>query len=98
MLYLGQQRLKLIKKVRRDNMKATLDVKGSLGIDAELPNDQQENAGAQKPGYVIKTEVKTMSTFPKTTDTDSLMISFLGIFLVGVTITVKYFWGNKERE
>ncbi len=54
--------------------------------------------GAQKPGYVIKTEVKTMSTFPKTTDTDSLMISFLGIFLVGVTITVKYFWGNKERE
>lgn len=54
--------------------------------------------GAQKPGCVIKTEVKTMSTFPKTTDTDSLMISFLGIFLVGVTITVKYFWGNKERE
>ncbi len=29
-------------------MKATLDVKGSLGIDAELPNDQQESAGGSK--------------------------------------------------
>ncbi|WP_256974627.1 hypothetical protein [Enterococcus hirae] len=66
-----------------------------------MPNCQMTSKkvqGLKKPGYVIKTEVKTMSTFPKTTDTDSLMISFLGIFLVGVTITVKYFWGNKERE
>lgn len=79
-------------------MKATLDIKGSLGIDAEQPNNQQESAVAQKISYVIKTEVKTMSTFPKTTDTDSLMISFLGISLVGITITVKYLGGNKERE
>lgn len=46
-------------------MKATLDVKGSLGIDAELPNDQQESAGAQKPGYVIKTEVKNDEYLPQ---------------------------------
>lgn len=79
-------------------MKATFDVKGSLGIDAEQPNDQQESAVAQKIRYVMKTEVKTMSTFPKTTNTDSLMISFLGISLVGITITVKYFEEIKKEN